>query len=59
MAEFVLAPCIEGELWVIWEYIARDNSDAATQLSKQLTKPSKPWPQILLLAVCENSKIHA
>lgn len=31
MAEnsFTLAPCVEAELWVIWEYIARDNPDAA------------------------------
>lgn len=32
MAEFVLAPCIEDELWAIWEYIARDNPDAATRV---------------------------
>ena len=32
MAEFILAPCIEDELWAIWEYIARDNPDAATRV---------------------------
>lgn len=26
MANFVLAPCVEEELWVIWEFIARDKS---------------------------------
>ena len=30
MAEFILAPCVEDELWVIWKYIAQDNPDAAT-----------------------------
>ncbi|HEX4342666.1 MAG TPA: type II toxin-antitoxin system RelE/ParE family toxin [Verrucomicrobiae bacterium] len=32
MAEFILAPCVEGELWVIWKFIAGDNPDAATQV---------------------------
>ncbi|MBU6410717.1 MAG: type II toxin-antitoxin system RelE/ParE family toxin [Verrucomicrobia bacterium] len=32
MAEFFLAPCVEDELWAIWEYIARDNPDAATRV---------------------------
>jgi len=32
VAEFILAPCIEDELWAIWEYIARDNPDAATRV---------------------------
>lgn len=32
MAEFILAPCVEDELWAIWEYIARDNPDAATRV---------------------------
>lgn len=30
MPEFVLAPCVEDELWAIWSFIARDNPDAAT-----------------------------
>ena len=30
--EFILAPCIEEELWAIGEYIARDNPDAATRV---------------------------
>ena len=32
VGKFVLAPCIEGELWDIWSFIARDNPDAATQV---------------------------
>ena len=32
MAEFILAPCVEDELWAIWEYIAYDNPDAATRV---------------------------
>lgn len=30
--EVILAPCVEEELWVIWEYIARDNPNAATRV---------------------------
>ncbi len=29
---FILAPCVENELWAIWEFIARDNPDAATHV---------------------------
>ena len=32
MAKFVLAPCVEDELWRIWSFIALDNSDAATRV---------------------------
>jgi toxin ParE1/3/4 len=32
VARFVLAPCIEEELWAIWEYIAGDNPEAATRV---------------------------
>ena len=32
MAEFILTPCVEDELWAIWEYIAQDNPDAATRV---------------------------
>lgn len=32
MAEFILAPCVEDELWAIWTFIARDNPDAATHV---------------------------
>lgn len=32
MAEFVLAPVVEDELWEIWGYIARDNPDAAARV---------------------------
>ncbi len=28
----VLAPSIEGELWDIWSFIAKDNPDAATRI---------------------------
>jgi toxin ParE1/3/4 len=30
--EFVLAPCVEDELWAVWSFIARDNPDAATRV---------------------------
>jgi toxin ParE1/3/4 len=30
--KFILAPCVEPELWAIWTFIARDNSDAATRV---------------------------
>ena len=32
MAEFILASCVENELWAIWERIADDNPDAATRV---------------------------
>jgi len=32
LARIILAPCIEDELWDIWEFIARDNPDAATRV---------------------------
>ncbi len=32
MAEFILASGVEEELWAIWEHIARDNPDVATQV---------------------------
>ena len=30
--KFTLAPCVEGELWAIWEYIARHNPEAADRV---------------------------
>jgi toxin ParE1/3/4 len=32
VAEFILAPCVESELWEIWDFIARDNPRAATRV---------------------------
>lgn len=32
MAKFILAPCVEDELWDIWSFIARDNPDAASRV---------------------------
>lgn len=32
MSKLVLAPCIEGELWEIWSFIAQDSPDAATRV---------------------------
>jgi len=32
VGKIVLAPCIEGELWDIWSFIAQDNPDAATRV---------------------------
>jgi toxin ParE1/3/4 len=32
VAKFILAPCVEEELWAIWTFIARDNPDAATRV---------------------------
>jgi toxin ParE1/3/4 len=32
MAKFILDPCVEDELWAIWKFIAKDNSDAATSV---------------------------
>jgi toxin ParE1/3/4 len=32
MAEYLLDPCVEDELWTIWQFIARDNEDAATRV---------------------------
>ncbi len=34
MAECILDPIIEEELWEIWDYIAKDNPDAATEVRK-------------------------
>ena len=30
--KFILAPCVENDLWTIWEFIAKDNPAAATHL---------------------------
>jgi toxin ParE1/3/4 len=30
--KFILAPCVEPELWAIWAFIAKDNPDAATRV---------------------------
>lgn len=32
MPKFILAPCVENELWAIWKFIAQDNPDAATRV---------------------------
>ena len=32
MPEYILDPCVEGELWGIWQFIAQDNPDAATRV---------------------------
>jgi plasmid stabilization system protein ParE len=32
VAKFILAPCVEDELWIIWSFIARDNPDAADRV---------------------------
>jgi toxin ParE1/3/4 len=32
MPEYILDPCVEGELWGIWHFIARNNPDAATRV---------------------------
>jgi toxin ParE1/3/4 len=32
MPEYILDPCVEGELWGIWHFIAQDNPDAATRV---------------------------
>jgi toxin ParE1/3/4 len=32
VANCVLDPCIEEELWEIWDYIAKDNPTAASQV---------------------------
>ncbi|HWD21428.1 MAG TPA: type II toxin-antitoxin system RelE/ParE family toxin [Verrucomicrobiae bacterium] len=32
MPEYILDPCVEDELWGIWNFIAQDNPDAATRV---------------------------
>ncbi len=32
MPDCILDPCVEDELWVIWQYIAQDNPEAATRV---------------------------
>jgi toxin ParE1/3/4 len=32
LARLIIARCVENELWEIWEFIARDNQDAATRV---------------------------
>ena len=32
MSDCILAPVVEEELWSIWEFIAKDNPEAATRL---------------------------
>ena len=34
MPEFILAPCVEDELWAIWKFIAQDNPVAATRVTE-------------------------
>ncbi|MEI9893724.1 MAG: type II toxin-antitoxin system RelE/ParE family toxin [Chthoniobacter sp.] len=41
MGKFVLAPCIEGELWDIWSFIAKDNPDAATRVVEAIGETFK------------------
>ena len=30
--KYILAPCVEVELWTIWAFIAKDSPDAATDI---------------------------
>jgi toxin ParE1/3/4 len=32
VSKFILAPCVESELWTIWKFIAQENPDAATRV---------------------------
>lgn len=32
MGKFILDPCVEDELWSIWDFIAADNPEAATRV---------------------------
>jgi len=32
VGKLILDPCVEDELWAIWQFIAQDNPDAATRL---------------------------
>ena len=32
VGKFILDPCVKGELWAIWEFIAKDNPDAASRV---------------------------
>ncbi len=32
MSKYILDPCVEDELWSIWQFIAKDNPDAATRV---------------------------
>ncbi len=32
MPKFILAPCLEDELWAIWQFIAQNNPAAATRV---------------------------
>ncbi len=32
MGKLILAPCVEDELWAIWEFIAEDDPEAATRV---------------------------
>lgn len=32
MSKFILDPCVADELWSIWQFIAKDNPDAATRV---------------------------
>jgi len=32
MPKYILDPCVEDELWGIWNHIAQDNPDAATRV---------------------------
>ncbi len=41
MAKIFLAPCVEGELWEIWSFIARDNPDAATRVVEAIGEAFK------------------
>lgn len=38
MGKVILDPCVETELWTIWEYIALDNPDAATRVVEAVYK---------------------
>ena len=61
MGKFVLAPCIEGELWDIWSFIAKDNPGAATRVIDAIAETFKvvaETPGIGAARKYQNPRLH-
>lgn len=53
MADYILDPVVEDELWAIWVFIAKDNPDAATRVIEAAYKTFRS-----LAANPETGRLH-
>src|SRR5579884_2565298 len=60
VGKFILAPCVEDELWAIWSFISEDNADAATRVMEAAFETFKRLadnPQLGRLRQFSNSRL--